>query len=271
MEVDINKIDNRLLEEDDRIASYLKGRMSGEETQAFLRELEEKPDLKERAIIMARLVKGLKEVGTAQDKETIGAILASDKQSVEKATKNAFQKATEAQPAATKVVSMRKPAAWLSIAASLIFIVWLGIGYNDYRNTIGLGDEYGKSSFTAEMVSRGSATSSDVENKLERLFKNVQGNTDLAGTIHELSLCWELSTMESYNDYTDHSAEIGWNLAIAYLKDNDKKEALAVLTKMATLPGASIDGLHPSIIQVAMMYVIIAAVYLLIIRLSRSI
>ena len=58
MEVDINKIENRLLEEDDRIASYLKGQMSGEEDQAFLRELEEKPEMKERAIIMARLIKG---------------------------------------------------------------------------------------------------------------------------------------------------------------------------------------------------------------------
>ena len=68
MKLDINNIDSRLLEEDDRIASYLKGQMSGEEEQAFLQELEENPDLKERAIIMARLVKGLKEVGTAQDK-----------------------------------------------------------------------------------------------------------------------------------------------------------------------------------------------------------
>ena len=239
MEVDINKIENRLLEEDDRIESYLKGQMSGEEDQAFLRELEEKPEMKERAIIMARLIKGLKEVGTAQDRETIGAILASNKQSVEYATKNAFLEATVAQPATTKVFSMRKPAAWLSIAASLVFIVWLGIGYNDYRNITGLGEEYGNSSFTTEIVSRGSATSSDAEKKLEILFKNVQGNTDLARTIHELSLCWELSIMETYNDYTDHSAEIGWNLAIAYLKDNNKKEALAILAKMATIYDAA--------------------------------
>ena len=34
-----------------------------------------------------------------------------------------------------------------------------------------------------------------------------------------------LSTMETYNDYTDFSSEIGWNLAIAYLKDNNKKDA----------------------------------------------
>ena len=235
MEVDINKIENRLLEEDDSIASYLKGQMSGEEEQSFLQELAEKPDLKERAIIMARLIKGLKEVGTAQDKETIGAILASNKQGVENATKNAIQKANVTHPTTTKFVSMRKPAAWLSIAASLVFIMWLGIGYSDYRYITGLGEKYGNSSFTTEMVSRGSTTSSDTEKKLEILFKNVQDNTDLGETIHELSLCWELSTMESYNDYTDYSTEIGWNLAIAYLKDNNKKEALAILAKMATI------------------------------------
>ncbi|MBO4719264.1 MAG: ComEC/Rec2 family competence protein [Prevotella sp.] len=36
-----------------------------------------------------------------------------------------------------------------------------------------------------------------------------------------------------------------------------------ILSKIALLPGASIDGLHPSLLQVAMIYVIIAAVYLL--------
>ena len=71
MEEDINKIDNRLLEEDDRITSYLKGQMSDEEEQAFLKELEENPELKGRAIAMARMVKGLKQVGSAQDKETM--------------------------------------------------------------------------------------------------------------------------------------------------------------------------------------------------------
>ena len=84
MEEDINKIDDRLLKEDDRITSYLKGQMSDKEEQAFLKELEENPELKGRAIAMARLVKGLKQVGSAQDKESIGSLLASSEQSVEK-------------------------------------------------------------------------------------------------------------------------------------------------------------------------------------------
>ena len=43
-----------------------------------------------------------------------------------------------------------------------------------------------------------------------------------------------------------------------------------VLTRIALLPCASIEGLHPSMLQVSMIYVIIAAVYLLIVRIIRQ-
>ena len=42
-----------------------------------------------------------------------------------------------------------------------------------------------------------------------------------------------------------------------------------VLTKIATVPGASIDGLHPTLLQVTMAYVIIVAVFLIAVRLGR--
>ncbi|MCR4582746.1 MAG: ComEC family competence protein [Prevotella sp.] len=45
----------------------------------------------------------------------------------------------------------------------------------------------------------------------------------------------------------------------------------SILTEVAQLPGASIEGLHPTIIQTAMMYVIIAAVYLILRRLGLHI
>jgi len=44
----------------------------------------------------------------------------------------------------------------------------------------------------------------------------------------------------------------------------------AVLTRLAALPFASIDGLHPTLLQVTMAYVILIALYLLIIRLCRG-
>lgn len=229
MTTDINNINPVLLEEDDRIVAYLKGQMSAEEEQQFIKEVEENKELREKAIVTARLVKGLKQVGMRQDKDIIDALLVSSENEVEQAARNV------AKPRKASILSIHKPSIWLSIAASLIFVVWLGLEYNDYRSTTGLGNQYGNSAFTAEMISRGAGSLSEADKKLENLFNEVKDNRNIDGAIHELSLCWELSTMETYNDYTDYSAEIGWNLAIAYLKDNNRRDALTVLSKMAIL------------------------------------
>lgn len=229
---DIENIDPKLLEEDDRIVAYLKGKMSEEEGQQFMKELKENPELKEKAIAVARLVKGLKKVGLEQDKKTQDAFLASSDEGVKASAEQAINKQEEESAGKeAKTFSMRKTATWLSIAASLICIVWLGLAYNNYRKTIGLGDEYANT-FDTGIIVRGEEGTGEAEKKLSALFQNVKDNRDLDETIHELSLCWELSTMEVYNDYTDYSADIGWNLAIAHLKDNNKKEAKAVLEKL---------------------------------------
>ena len=49
-----------------------------------------------------------------------------------------------------------------------------------------------------------------------------------------LSKLWKLSLQPTYNDYTPYSSLIGWNLAIAYLKNNDKTHAREVLTVLAS-------------------------------------
>lgn len=251
---DINNIDPKLLEEDDRIVAYLKGQMTVEEEQQFMKDLENNPDLKEKAIVTARLVKGLKQVGEEQDKDIRGAFLASSEQGVEAVARKATQiketaivaeqEAVHAERERTgtyyrrvepetkaKTATIRKVSTWLAIAASLVGIVWLGVGYNNYRHTIGLGEEFGNV-FSSSMIVRGADTPSKVEKKLEQLFTDVKENKNIDNAIHELSLCWEISQMETYNDYTDYSAEIGWNLAIANLKNNNKKEAKKILEKL---------------------------------------
>jgi competence protein ComEC len=44
----------------------------------------------------------------------------------------------------------------------------------------------------------------------------------------------------------------------------------ALLTAIASLPGASIEGLHPTILQTTMTYVVIVACYLLASRFLRE-
>ena len=92
--------------------------------------------------------------------------------------------------------------------------------------------------FESSSFVRGADTGS-VEKELNILFAKVKSGDDSDNTIKRLSLLWELSTMDTYNDYTDYAPQIGWNLAIAYLKDNDKGNAIAVLTK---LEGIAEDG-----------------------------
>ena len=227
MNIDNNNIDPKYLENNHRIDAYLKGAMSKDEEQQFFRDMENNPELKSKAIAMARLVKGLKQVGTRQDKEFLDSFLAATDNEVYEATRSAIKRRQAG------IISLRKMSIVLSIAACLTCVVWLCFEYYDYRYTTGLGEKY-VDTFSSGLMVRGLDSPTDAEKKLESLFANVKSGNKLDDAIHELSLCWELSQIDTYNDYTDYSAEIGWNLAIAYLKDNNKKEAKKVLEKLIT-------------------------------------
>ena len=175
---------------------------------------------------MARMVKGMKEVGKQMDEETTNSILASNQSEIEDIATDVSLGRRKG-----KVISLRKAASWLSMAASVALIVWAGIGYKDYRQTTSLGEQYA-TSFTFEQLTRGAGEHTNAEVKLAKLFENIANKIDLDKTLHDLSLCWELSTQDTYNDYTDYAPEIGWNLAIGYLKDNKRKEAKVTLEKL---------------------------------------
>lgn len=219
-------IDSMSLDEEERIIAYLKGKMSVDEESIFIKELNENPELRSKAISIARLIKGMKKIGKVQDQSIKEALLSSTNDDIQNIVRKTISSKKQ-----TNVVSMRKVSAWFSIAASVIFIIWVGIGYNDYKKTTGLAEEYGNL-FEVSMITRGQ---DKTQKELECLFNNVKTKTDLKSTLHQLSLYWELSIMDTYNDYTDYSAEIGWNLAIGYLKDNNKEEAGNILKRMLNI------------------------------------
>ena len=209
---------------DDQIILYLKGKMSLQEEETFIKELQENPDLKQRAIAITRLIKGLKKEGEIEDKKTQEAFMASSKEDVENVLRAVKFKSR------LRNFSNKQIFATLSIAASLITIVWLGVGYNRYIKTTELGDEYANTLFT-EGIIRGEE-SNEAESSLNKLFNNVRSSKDLSQTITDLNLYWQLSNMDIYNDYTNYRAEIGWYIAIGYLKDNDKERAINHLERM---------------------------------------
>ena len=211
-----NSVQEKDLLNDERITRYMQGKMNADEESAFMEELNSNEDLRNQAIAQARLVKGMKQV----DEELKDAFRQSDEQTIRRI--------------ANKAVGNKKHSArWLAIAASIVFIVFVGFKSYDYYDTTSLGREYANT-FPTSTIIRGE-TNADVDTELTILFNNVAEGKDLDNTTSRLAKLWELSKQDTYNDYTDYAPYIGWNLAVGYLRNYEKDMALNVLTEMETI------------------------------------
>lgn len=213
----MNDIENIVQEKDllndERISRFMQGMMESEEETAFMEELKNNTNLRDQAIAQARLVKGMKQV----DEELKGAFREADEQTIRSIVNDA-------------VGRKNKSIHWLAIAASIVFIVFVGFKSYDYYDTTSLGREYANT-FPTSTIIRGEANA-DVDTELTKLFNNVAEGKDLDNTTSRLATLWELSKQETYNDYTDYAPYIGWNLAIGYLENYEKAKAKEILKEM---------------------------------------
>lgn len=201
-------MDDQTYKNEERINRYLFGEMSPEENAQFESDLKNDDQLRQQAELMAQMVKAMDAVGTERDKEMILKMKSS---SVRKA----------------------QPVRWLSIAASFALILTVGYHVYDYNRIGNLGEEYA-STFPVSTVVRGEEED-DAAQKLATLFEHVTNGEDLDNTISQLSELWTLSQSDTYNEYTTYAPYIGWNLAIAHLRNHDKKEAKVILEKLAKM------------------------------------
>ena len=200
-------MDDQLYNNEERINRYLHGEMSSEEESVFEADLQKDNALKQQAESMARIVKGMEVVGKEHDKQLLEKMKASS---------------------GKKTSSLR----WISIAASIALVFTVSYFVYDYSATTRLGKEYAYA-FPVSEVIRGEEDE-DVVNTLTLLFDNVANGKDLDNTIKQLEELWALAQSDTYNGYTTYEPYIGWNLAIAYLRNYDKKEAKVVLEQLQT-------------------------------------
>lgn len=210
------------IQEDKRIDLFLQGKMEVAEEQAFLTELKQNEDLRQRALIQARLVKGMKQA----EEEDVEMLRKAQKEDVE------------------KVINGRREvpfARWMAYAASIVFIVFIGFKSYDYYSTVNLGKQYA-TAFPLSQIIRGEENN-DVETELTTLFNKIIEAEDLDNTTAHLDSLWQLSKREVYNEYTDYAPYIGWNLAVGYLENYEKGKAKIVLKKMIkSYPEGTIVG-----------------------------
>ena len=229
------------IQQGERILLFLQGKMTADEESLLMDDLQKDADFKARAINMARLAKGINQVGEEKDRILKETLLSVDESAVRDIAQQTTEQTIAAESAAytldqnkqTKIVSLNKKfASILSIAASLLFVVYFGFQYYEYSKTSLLGEQFASPYDTS--IARGDKQPA-IEAEVHELIDNVYNNKDLDSSLKRMAVLWEVSTLETYNDYSDYAPEIGWALATGYLKDNNKADASEVLAKMVIL------------------------------------
>ncbi|MGM9795516.1 MAG: hypothetical protein ACI3ZZ_04785 [Candidatus Aphodosoma sp.] len=207
---------------DEMISRYLKGQMSEVEEATFKQLLQDNDTFRNKAIATARLVQAMNQVGGENDKDTIKLIKNTSSSDVEKISAEASDTSTNR----LRIFTLRKFVLSFSAAASILLCVFGGYKYYKYDQVTSLGSEY-LTYFPASEFSRGERN--DIENRLNGFYSNIETKSNLDTTIYELKTMWEESRSDLYNGYTEYMPEIGWLLTNAYLRNNDKSQALGVI------------------------------------------
>lgn len=207
---------------DEMLSRYMQGQMTDDEERTFKQLLKANDTLRNKAIATARLVQAMDQVGRDNDKETIKSIRDVSLSDVEEIS----AKACGSSPNSPRILIFRRIILSLSAAASILLCVFGGYKYYKYTEVTALGSEY-LAYFPATEFSRGEAD--DIGNKLKGFYSNIETKSDLDTTIDDLEIMWAESRSDSYNDYTEYMPEIGWLLANAYLRNNDKSQSIEVL------------------------------------------
>ena len=201
---------------DIRLELFLKNKMTEEEGKAFLSELQSDPELRVRAQTMAAAIKNMKEL-----KYEYGQRVASK---IECLSEREYRKIAKL-PQKASIISLHSFVR-MGIAACFVGVISFGVyRYYLYNETIALGNSY-YSEVPTELVVRGT---DNVSQQLSHLFTNVKNNKDLDNTILDLEDKFSLAISDEFNEYINYMNDIGWNLAIAYLKDGDREKAVKTL------------------------------------------
>lgn len=217
---------SKFISDDDKICRYLQGNMSESEEMEFIEALKADNELRQKAVIQARLIKGMKDA----DIELINAFKDTDAVKI-----GLLANCKNRSVAASTVPVRHRPSMgkWFSIAAAVAILIVGGYKGYDYYETTRLGMQYANT-FPMSSITRGNSDS-DVESELTVLFNNVIERKDLKTTTSQLEELWNISQQETYNDYTDYGPYIGWYLAIGYLEDYEKTKAKDVLNQLILL------------------------------------
>lgn len=186
---------------DDRIDAFIRGLMTEEEELVFKQEIQADPELRAQVMATISMIRGIREQGSAHDKAIISKYDNS---------------------------RVRSVLAW---ACSIAAVIAIFFGYSKdkrFDELSGIVSPY-YSEYSMSEYSRGDVDSATVAH-LYTLFNNIKQQRNVTYIIEELEPIYaSLDKSFTYNAYAN---DIAWNLALAYIKDDQTDKAINILEKL---------------------------------------
>lgn len=195
--------DNDFLQEaiDARIESFLRGEMTPEEESVFKQEIQADSELRAHVQSTVALIRGIRNQDAEQEKTMIIKYDNSRVRSV------------------------------LTWACSIAAVVAIFFGYSKdkrYNELSSIVSPY-YMEYCMSDVSRGDVDSASVA-QLYSLFNNIMEQRNVSGFIAELEPIY--ASLDKDYTYNAFANDIAWNLALAYIKDDQLGKAISVLDKL---------------------------------------
>ena len=186
---------------DERIDAFIRGVMTEEEEQAFKQEIKADPELRAQVMATVSMIRGIREQGSAHDK----AIISKNDNS-----------------------RVRSILVW---ACSIAAVIAIFFGYSKDKRYNELSDIVSPyySEYSMSEYSRGDVDSATVTH-LYTLFNNIKAQRNMSKIIEELEPIY--ANLDSDFTYSAYANDIAWNLALAYIKNDQTDEAISVLKKL---------------------------------------
>lgn len=187
---------------EDRIDAFVRGAMTEEEEQAFKQEIKTDPELRAQVLATVSLIKSIRSQEATKEKTLI-----------QNNTKD----------------RLRTLVAW---ACSIAAVIAIFFGYQKdkrFNELSALVSPY-YSEYSMDEYSRGDLDSAAVAH-LYTLFNNIKEQRNVSTIIVELEPIY--SNIESDFTYSAYANDIAMNLALAYIKNDQKDKAIPILKKLA--------------------------------------
>ena len=186
---------------DERIDAFIRSMMTEEEEAAFKQEIKANPELRNHVMSTLALIKGIREQESEKEKALF------------------TPKVTD------RTRTLLKWACSIAAVFAIFFAYQKDQRYNELSSIV--SPYYAE--YSMNDISRGDTDSATVAH-LYTIFSNIKEQRNVKSIIAELEPIY--NSLDSDFTYNAYANDIAWNLALAYIKDDQIDKAISILDKL---------------------------------------